>query len=181
MIEKQSPEGQFLTVCWRTMLEMAGPISEQYKWLLTGIAGILGVVVANIESLQKAVSGICLKVSICLLIAAVLLAAIAYLLSTMLHARNNVVAKLENVLGTVEARAILSQMKIEPPQLREELCKPFFGPLKFFMRRAAERAAVDQLSAEKGSITLAVWQAYAMWLCLPLTAAALIVLVAGLK
>ncbi len=181
MIPKQSPEGQFLTVCWRTILDMAGPMSEQYKWLLTGIAGILGVLVANIESLQKVVSSACLKISLCLLIASVLLAAVAYLLSTMLHARNDVVAKLEKIFGTVEAQALMSQMKMEQSQLREELCKPFFGPMKFFMKRASERGAADQFSAEKGGIILVVLQAYAMWLSLPLAAAALIFLVAGLR
>jgi hypothetical protein len=181
MIEKQSPEGQFLTVTWRTILGMAGPISEQYKWLLTGIAGILGVVVANIESMQKSVSSTCLKIALCMLIASVLLAAIAYLLSTMLNARNDVVAKLENIFGTAEAQVLISQMSIEQSQLREELCKPFFGPMKFLMKRAAERGATDQFSAEKGGITLVVLQAYAMWLSLPLAAAALIFLVAGLK
>lgn len=181
MIEKQSPEGQFLTVCWRTILDMAGPISEQYKWLLTGVAAILGVIVANLESIQRVVCDANLKISLCLLIASVLLAAVAYLLSIMLKARNDVASKLEQILGTEQAQALLAQMTIEQSQLREELCKPFFGPMRLLMRRAAERGANDQFAAEKGGITLVVWQAYAMWVSLPLAAAALIVLVVGLK
>ena len=150
MIQKQSPEGQFLTLCWRTILGMAGSISDQFKWLLTGIAAILGVVVANLESIQKVVHDAHLKIALYLLIASVLLAAIAYLLSTMLKARNDVVSQLEQILGTAQAQAIFGQMKTDESLLREELCKPFFGPMKLFIKRAAERGANDPFATEKG-------------------------------
>jgi hypothetical protein len=181
MIQKQSPEGQLLTVCWRAILSMAGPVSEQYKWLLTGIAAILGLVVANLESIQKVVHDAHLKSALCLLIASVLLASIAYLLSTMLKARNEVMSTLEQTLGTAQAQAVLSQMKTDQSLLHEELCRPFFGPLKFLMKKAAEKGANDPFAAEKGGIALVVWQAYAMWLSIPLAAVALVVLVLGLR
>lgn len=181
MIPKQSPEGQFLTVCWRTILNMAAPISEQYKWLLTGIAAILGVIVANLESIQRATHDVYLKIALCLLITSVLLAAVAYLLSTMLKARNDVTSQLEQILGTEQAQTLLAQMKLDRSLMRKELCKPFFGPVKFIVNRAAERGANDPFAIEKGGITLVVWQAYAMWLSLPLAAFALIVLVIGLR
>jgi hypothetical protein len=181
MIQKQSPEGQFLTVFWRTILGIAGQVSEQYKSLLTGIAAILGLVVANLATIQKVVCEVHLKIAICLLIASVLLAAIAYLLSTMLKARNDVMTQLEKILGTAQAQALFAQMKLDQSLMRKELCKPFFGPIKFFMNRAAEKGANDPFAVERGGITLAVWQAYAMWLSLPLATIALIVLVIGLK
>lgn len=162
------------------MLDMAGPISEQYKWMLTGVAAILGVIVANLESIQNVVSDANLKISLGLLIASVLLAAVGYLLSTMLKARNDVGSKLEQILGTDQGKALLAKMTIEQSQLHEELCKPFFGPMRFLIRRAAKRGVNDQFAMEKGGITLMLWQAYAMWLSLPLAAAGLVVLVLGL-
>jgi hypothetical protein len=99
----------------------------------------------------------------------------------MLKARNDVIYRLEEVLGSAQAQAVLAQIKTGQSELREELCKPFFGPMKFFMKRAAENGANDPFAIEKGGIALVVWQAYAMWLSILLAAFALIVLVIGLR
>ena len=181
MIQKQSPEGQFLTVCWRTILGMAGPVSEQYRWMLTGIAAILGLMIANLDSIQKVVCEAHLKVSIALLVISAVLASIAFLLSAALKARNDVIYQLEQILGTEQAQSVLAQIKTDQSELREELTKPFFGPMRLIMRRSAEKGANDPFAIEKGGITLLVWQAYAMWLSLALAAVSLIVLVVGLR
>lgn len=181
MITKQSPEGQLLTVTWRTMLSMAGPVSEQYRWMLTGLAAILGLMVANLDSIQKVVCDGHLKWSLSLLVVSVVLASVAYLLSTALKARNDVAYQLEEILGSVEAQGVLSQMTADQSEVRRQLCSPFFGPLKWLMVRAAEKGANDPFAMEKGGITLIVWQAYAMWLSILLAAAGLIVLVIGLN
>lgn len=181
MITKQSPEGRFLTVTWRTMLGMAGPVSEQYRWMLTGLAAILGLMVANLDSIQKVVHNDHLKWSLSLLVVSVVLASIAYLLSTALKARNDVMYQLEQILGSVEAQADLSQMTTEQSEVRRQLCKPFFGPMKWLMVRAAKKGASDPFAMERGGITLMVWQAYAMWLSILLAAAGLIVLMIGVN
>lgn len=149
--------------------------------MLTGIAAILGLMVANLDSLQKVVHGAYLKWSLSLLVISVVLASIAYLLSTTLKARNEVIYQLEKALNSMEAQAVLSQMTTEQSEVRRELCEPFFGPMKWFMARAAENGANDQFATEKCGITLMVWQAYAMWLSLALAAVGLITLVIGLS
>lgn len=181
MITKQSPEGQFLTVTWRTMLSMAGPVSEQYRWMLTGLAAILGLMVANLDSIQKVVCDSHLKWSLSLLVVSVLLASIAYLMSTALKARNDVMLQLEKILGSADAQAVLSQMTTDQSEVHRELCKPFFGPMKWLMVRAAEKGANDPFAVEKSGIALIVWQAYAMWLSILLASVGLIVLVIGLN
>ncbi|HEY8996183.1 MAG TPA: hypothetical protein VIM71_16070 [Lacunisphaera sp.] len=181
MIKKESPEGQFLTVCWRAIIGMADTVCEQYRWLLTGIATILALIVANLNSIQGVVDDAYLKTSVCMLVAAVFLASIAYLLSAALKARNEVVNKLEQVLGTSEAQSVLEHMTTDASELRQELCRPFFGPMKWIMVRSAERGALDPFEIEKSSIRLIVWQAYAMWLSMLLAAVALSVLVLGIS
>ena len=116
-----------------------------------------------------------------MLVVSVLLASIAYLLSTALKVRNEVMYQMEKMLNSVEAQAVLSQMTTEKLELRRQLCKPFFGPMKWMMVRAAEKGANDPFAIEKGGITLMVWQAYAMWLSIVLAAIGLIALVIGLN
>lgn len=181
MIEKQSPEGQFLTICWRSIIGMAGAVSEQYRWLLTGMAAILGLIVANLNSIQAVVSDAYLKSSVCLLVASVFLASIAYLLSSSLKVRNDVSQQLEQVLGSDQAQAIMRGITANPVEMRRELCRPFFGPMKWIMTKATERGASDPFANEKGSIRLIVWQAYAMWVSVLVAAVALTILVLGIK
>ena len=181
MIEKKSPEGVFLTVCWRTIIGMVGAVSEQYRAMLTGIAAILGVIVANLDSIQAVVHDTYLKNSLCMLVGSVFLAAVAYLLSTALKARNDVSSQLEQILGSAEAQSVMQRMTTEASELRRELCEPFFGPMKWFMAKSAERGASDPFALEKGAIKLIVWQAYAMWVAMFLAALALTILALGLK
>jgi hypothetical protein len=181
MIPKQSPEGQLLTVVWRTILGMAAPVSEQCRWMLTGIAAILGLIVANLGSIQKVVHDAHLKWSLSLLVVSVVLASIAYLLSTALKLRNDVTCQLEKILGSVQAQAVLSQMTTEQSEVRRQLCEPFFGPMKWLMVKAVNKGANDPFAVEKGGITFMVWQAYAMWLSIAVAAVGLIVLVIGLN
>jgi hypothetical protein len=181
MIEKQSPEGQFLTVCWRTTLGMAGAVSEQYQWILTGMAGILALIVANLSSIQGVVEDAYLKSSVCLLVASVFLASIAYMLSAALKARNDVVGQLEQILGSAQAQSVMAQMTTEQSELLRQLCSPYFGPMKWIVTRAAEKGAADPFEIEKGGIRLLVWQAYAMCVSVVIASVAVTVLVLGLK
>jgi hypothetical protein len=180
VITKQSPQGQLLTVTWRTLLSMADRASDQYRWMLTGLAAMLALVVANLDSLQKVVSGGHLKLALVLLIVSVALAAVAYMLSTSLIARNEVMNKLEAVLSSVEGKALLSQTSLADPELRREVCSPFFGPMKWIVVRSMEKGARDQFAGERGSIFLLVWQAYAIWASVAVAAASMITLVLGL-
>ena len=181
MIQKNSPEGQFLLVVWRTMIGLAGPISEQYRWMLTGIAAILAVIIGNLKSIGDVVESSMLKASIALLVASLLLASVAYLLSVALRMRSETMNQLEAVLGTDAAQNVLSQIQMEPREMNIEMSKPFFGPMGWLMRSAARKGGNDPFFGEKGSIKLIVWQAYAMWGGMILAAVALALLVAGLQ
>lgn len=180
MITKHSPEGQLLSATWRTMLGMAGPVSEQFRWILTGQAAIIGLMVANLDSLQKVVSPGHLRWSLGLLVISLVLASFAYLLSVSLRARHDVMAQFERLLGSPEGREVLSRMTMEQADFLRQFSAPLFGPLKWFMLRSARNGAKDPFAVEKGGISLMVWQAYAMWLSVALAAAGLFSLVAGL-
>jgi len=181
MISKQSPEGQYLLVLWQTMIGMAGPISEQYRWMLTGIAAVLAVLIANLKSIQEVVWDGYLKASLCLLVTSVFLASVAYLLSSALKFRAEVSKQLEVILSSPEAKAVIAQIQMDPAALRTEMCRPFFGPLRWLMTRAAERGALDPFSLEKGSIRLIAWQTYTMWASMILAALSLAILVFGIR
>lgn len=181
MIKKESPEGQVILVLWRTMIGMSGPVSEHYRWMLTGIAAVLAVLIANLKSIQEVVGDVYLKSAVCLLVASVFLASVAYLLSAALKVRAEVTNQLEQILSSPQAQTVMGQIEMDAATFKKEMCQPFFGPLGWLMRRAAETGAADPFSAEKGSIRLIVWQAYAMWISMILAALSLTILVFGLK
>jgi hypothetical protein len=89
--------------------------------------------------------------------------------------------QLEQILGSEEGRAVLSKMRMDQLEFQRQLSMPFFGPMKWIMVRSSKKGANDPFAIEKGSITLIVWQAYAMWLSILLAAVGLIVLVIGLN
>jgi hypothetical protein len=181
MITKESPEGQVLLVLWRTMIGMSGAVAEQYRWILTGIAAVLGVLIANLSSIQAVVDDAYLTSALCLLVASVFLAAIAYMLSAALKVRAEVAVQLEQILTSPQGRSVISQIQMEPVFFQKEMCRPFFGPMGWLMRRAAEQGGLDPFSQEKGSIRIIVWQAYAMWVSMILAAVSLTLLAAGLR
>ena len=181
MITRESPEGRFLVVVWRAMIGMSGTVSEQYRWLLTGIAGVLSVLIANLKSLREVMYDASLKWSLCLLVGSVLFAAAAYLLSAATKAQAEIAAKLDAAVDSPAIKAALDQATLDPVKFREELCRPFFGPLGWIMRRAAEKGARDPFAQEKGSIRLIVLQAYAMWVGIFFAALSLLILVCGIR
>jgi hypothetical protein len=181
MITKESPEGQVLLVLWRTIISMSGAVAEQYRWILTGLAAVLGVIIANLSSIQAVVDDAHLKSAICILVASVFLAAIAYLLSATVKVRGEVAIQLEQILSSPQGRSVVSQIQMESVQFQKEMCRPFFGPLRWLMSRAAREGGLDPFHQEKGSITIIVWQAYAMWVSMILAAVSLALLAAGLR
>jgi hypothetical protein len=181
MITKESPEGQFLLVLWRTIIGMSSAVADQYRWILTGIAAVLGVIIANLSSIQGVVDDAYLKSAICLLVGSVFLAAIAYMLCAAVKVRSEVAVQLEQILTSPEGRSVISQIQMDPVLFQKEMCRPFFGPMGWLMRTAAKQGGLDPFSQEKGSIRIIVWQAYAMWVSMILAAVSLTLLAAGLQ
>jgi hypothetical protein len=147
----------------------------------TGIAAVLAVIIANLQSILEVVSDGHLKTAVSLLVGSVFLASAAYLLSSALKVRNEVANELERILGSPGVKTVLSQIQMDPAAMRAEMCKPFFGPLGWIMKRAAQKGALDPFNMEKGSIRLIVWQAYTMWLSMILAVVALAALVFGIR
>ena len=104
MIKKESPEGQIFLVLWRSILDMAGPISEYYRWILTGVTAILALIVANLNSLLQAVEKGYLKAAIILLVVSISFGFISYVLSVSVKLRVEISKRLEPVLGSPEAK-----------------------------------------------------------------------------
>src|SRR3569623_1017507 len=98
MIQKNSPEGQFLTIIWRSMMSHAPAVSEQYKWILTGTAAILGVVVGNLKSIEEVVGAPFFSISLCSLVGSLFMAAVAYMLSMSSSFKYDAAVKFEEKL-----------------------------------------------------------------------------------
>ena len=181
MITKETPEGKVLLVTWRTIIGMSATVSEHYRWIVTGIAAVLAVVIANLKPIQEVVHDGYLKTAVSLLVVSVFLSSVAYMLSLALKVRVEVMDKVEGILTSPAGQSVMADLKVTVPELNAEMCRPFFGPMKWLMLRAAQKSALDPFSAERGSIRLLVWQAYAMWASLLLATLSLALIVLGLR
>src|SRR5690606_23023523 len=139
-----------------SIIRMAGPISEQYRWLLTGIAAVLAVMIANLQSIQSVVQDGHLRIALGGLVISVLLASLAYMLSMAVRVKGEVTAALENEFSTPKGEEVVARAvaNMGAERLAEEVRKPFSGPLYWLAKRSAKKGADDPLSIEKGSIAL---------------------------
>jgi hypothetical protein len=174
-----SPEGKVLQIVWRCMIGMAAEVSEMYRWVLTGIAAAIALVLANLSSIESVIGPMSLRVTMALLTISFASAALAFILSQALKLQNEMIQRIVPILQSGQCQELFTRFSLTPREFVDELCKPFSGPLGWIVRRSGEKGINDELAKEKAGIALIVWQAYAMWLSLLFAAAALIAVVVG--
>ena len=172
-IERDSPEGQWLRSRWDNMLGMAPTAVNYTKWIVTGIAGIVAVILATLDSVANQASPLLFKSGMTVLIVSLMIGAVSCLLSLSLSA--GVKAR---------KRAEKSVSLSAPPvtaELLEELQSPFWGPLRWIIRRSLRKAMKDPLYVEKSQIFLVCLMNILIFSTVGLAAIGLILLVVGVN
>jgi hypothetical protein len=180
-INRYSPEGQFLKFIWNTTASIAEPVADLYKWTLSGIAAILALVIANIDSVASSIASANLKWGIIGLVLSLLLGVFAHNLAVAVKFRRELGEHIDTTLTTEEGVEVIKRMECDPRILIEHLSAPYFGPLKWLTKRAGEKGLADQLSSEKGTITLMCTQVYIGFCHYLLGAIGIIVLASGVE
>jgi len=149
-----SAEQKFLRTVMVSTFEITKPAAESATWFLTGSAAIVGLLVANADSVSKIVSIGALKGGLICLVISMMCGVIVRMLAVSIHHRIKSVEDLSAYLASEEGKNIMSQMSIPVEQLREKMAAPFLWPLNRAMLKGAndkdylrtEKACARQLS-----------------------------------
>jgi hypothetical protein len=124
------------------------PIGVEYtKWIVTGIAAIVAVILASLDSITKHVALGWFRSGTAFLVVSLLSGSLAYLISLSLAA---------GVESRKRAEKIDENGDSSAPNVTLELLKsfnsPFWGPLRWIMKRSLRKAMEDPLYVEKSQI-----------------------------
>jgi len=174
-IERDSPEGRCLRSLWDGLLMMAPEGVTYTKWIVTGIAGMVAVILARLDSITQHVSPTCFKWGTSILVVSLLTGSIACLVSLSLSAGVKARKRLE-----MEPEQRDADAPVMTPALLSEFKEPFWGILRWTVERSLRKATVDPLYSEKNQISLVCLATVLIFSTVALAAVGLIVLTVGL-
>ncbi len=157
------PEENLLRLVYAGTLSIAQPVEEFAAWCVTGVAAILGLLVANLNSVSKIVSVTGLRWGIIFLVISMLAGATAKQLGIAIRKGLTLLDELYVEFDKPEGKAMLQGASISPEEFQSRMAAPFLQPLRKLMLQAARNDAVDLLAAEKRLIKLFCIQIYASW------------------
>jgi hypothetical protein len=124
------------------------PVGVEYtKWIITGIAAIVAVILASLDSISKHVALGFFKWGTALLVVSLLSGSLAYLLSLSLAAGVESRKRAEKAAENPDHSAVGVT-----PALLELFKGPFWGPMRLIMNRSFRKAVADPLYVEKSQI-----------------------------
>ena len=176
-----SPLQKFLRYLYLHVLSAAGVSAKQAKWVVTGTAAILGVIVANLAAVHEVVSSWALKLGILCLTLSMLVGVVVVIMAIAIKHAVLVTEALYKKFAEPEGKASVEGITAGPEEVIESMIEPFYGPLKTYMRSSAYRGGKDFLAAEKRSIAMMCTIAYLSLGQGVLGAGGLIIIVIGIK
>jgi hypothetical protein len=179
--EYLSPLQKFLRYLYLPVISTAGVSAEQAKWVVTGTAAILGVIVANLGSVREVVSSGALKCGICFLTISMLIGIVVVVMANSIKHAVLVVEALYKKLSQPEGKASIEGITADPEEVIDAMVEPFYGPLKIYMKSSAYRGSMDFLATEKRSISMVCTVVYLSIVQGVLGAIGLIAIAMGIK
>jgi hypothetical protein len=176
-----NPEQRFLRLMYVAVCASAKPAGKQLKWIVTGNAAILGLLIANIGTVSTAMYPGNLRWGIIILVVSLLIGIVSLALAVAVTSSVEVVDALYNELESNSSEVMLDSVTTPPEQMNEQMYAAFVGPLKWFMRRSVNRKKGDLLGGEKESVRWLCWFVYAAAIQNVLAAIGIIILAWGIK
>jgi len=175
-----SSDDKYKRLLYIGVLAAAQPIETFAVWPVTGLAGILALILSHLDILRDAVSLCSIQWGIALLVIAMLLGALVKYIGILIRNGIAVTNSLYQHLYSPEGQSALAGIMIPPEQLSAEVAKPFFWPFRQLLERSGRKGLSDPLSAEKRFIKMLCVQSYLFYgMCL-LGAIGLLVLSTGI-
>jgi hypothetical protein len=154
------PEHIFKRVLWRSTHGVGSALEQSTTWTITGVAAIVGLFVANLNSVSDIVSLGGIRWSLILFAFSILAGAVSKQLGMAVQSGISTMTQVESLLASEAGQQLMNDMQIEPQQLMSEIGEPFVWPLNELMRRAGVRGLHDYLSSDKRMVRMFCFQLY---------------------
>ena len=155
-----TPEQKFLRTIYVGSLSSVEASETFAAWLLTGVAAMLGLILANAESVAKIISSGALRWGIVLLTISMLAGVIAKQFGIAIRNAMALTVALYAELLSPDGQAIVESISANPSKIVQKMSEPFLWPLKGIMLKAAQAGSDDYLHTEKRCIRMLCWQMY---------------------
>ena len=146
-IERNSVEGRWLRKRWNLLLSMAELGADYTKWIVTGIAAIVAVILANLGAVAHHISHGLFKWGTSCLVVSLVTGAVSYLYTRSIAAG----AKARELADAVEDTKEDTPLEVTP-ELLHVYREPFRLLLGHIVDRSFRKACEDPLYAEKSGI-----------------------------
>lgn len=152
-------------IFWRTTVSGVPRLEQMVSWGLGGVGAVIGLLVANIDSISKFVPLGCLRWTIVFLALSFLCGAVGKILAVALTVHLEVTSKCESFQEDPKFKELLliASDTIKPDEFVKRVGQPFWGPLSKIFSISANRTAQDTLFGEKLRIKIFCWFSYLTW------------------
>jgi len=154
------PEQNYLRAIYLSVSRTAVLASDLAVWALTGTAVLLGVVIANIESVSKIVSAPALKWAFVCFGCSVVIGAIVRSIGICVSQGIRFTDTLYEHLLSETGAKILSAIESKFNEVLAKINEPFFGPMRWWMDYSLKKSTKDFIHAEKRFVKMVCWQIY---------------------
>lgn len=154
------PEHVFKKLAWRSSLELAAQAESFTTWTVTGVAAIVGLLVANLDAIDGIVSTMGQQAAFVFFTLSLLLGVFGKQLGMAITTGVNTLRKLDQLLSSAEGQRLMDAMTIEPEQLVRELAEPFWWPLSKMMLSSGKRGLKDYIASDRRLVRLFCAQLY---------------------
>jgi hypothetical protein len=155
-----SPEDKFLRIIWTYTTLVAAEAVIQVRWITTGIALLLGLLIGNLKSLYEVEYSAHLRFGICALALSLLSGVICVNMASVIQTLTKVGEQLASELESPDSEEIMKEMTITPELLFSKIYEPFRNPLRWLLYRTSRKSAAKTLSFERGNIRRIEWMIY---------------------
>ncbi len=176
-----SPEETLKEILWLHLISVGESMEKFTSWTIAGIAGVVVLIIGNVESVTKIISSSGIKVTLTIFIMSLIFGIISKQYGMIITSGIRMLKDLEQSLHSESGQNLIGQLTIEGNQFTDEIAEPFWWPLSIILRRAARKGADDNLTAIKQLVTIFSKQLYSNYIHLFLAALGLLSLVFFLK
>lgn len=145
---------RFLHIMLRAICRGAGPAGVLSQWLATGTAAVLALLIGNLQHLTAVLREGNLRAGILVLVISLLAGVAATVLAIAVRNSTEVSEQLLAEFATPESQMLLAEARDLWPNIRREMLKPMFGPIKWAFKWGLDRGGADPLAGYKSNIRL---------------------------
>ena len=142
-------EQNYLRAIYLSVSRTAVLASDLAVWALTGTAVLLGVIIANLESVSKIVSAPALKWAFVCFGCSVVIGAIVRSIGICVSQGIRFTDTLYEHLLSETGGKILSDIESKFNEVLPKINEPFFGPIRWWMDYSLKKSTKDFIHAEK--------------------------------